>query len=240
MFGRSPRALLFWAAAALVAVWTASYAARELTAVQRREARLGRSRTVVVARRDLAIGATVRTGDLVTARVHDGYPPGALASPAPAVGRVVVVPVLRGETITIRHVAAASRHGLAAVVPRGMRAVRIVVADGLRPRPGQSVDVLATFDPAKVPDAADATVTVVAAAPVVRVDRAGGGGSAPASAGPGIAGAGDPAGVTLLVDAEHARRLAYARVNAVLTLALVPPEETAYDRSARGRGGDTP
>ena len=38
---------------------------------------------------------------------------------------------------------------------------------------------------------------------------------------------GDTLGVTLLVDAEQAELLAVAEANGVVTLALVPPEESA-------------
>ena len=38
---------------------------------------------------------------------------------------------------------------------------------------------------------------------------------------------GDTLGVTLLVDADDARRLAFAEANGVVTIALVPPEDAA-------------
>jgi Flp pilus assembly protein CpaB len=70
----------------------------------------------------------------------------------------------------------------------------------------------------ELPDEGTASTVVVAAG--VRVlgtdGRAGGG-----------TGRGDPLGVTLLVDPEQAALLADAQANGVLTLALVPPEESA-------------
>ena len=51
--------------------------------------------------------------------------------------------------------------------PRGMRAMRIVVTDALRPRPGAAVDVLASFDPGGAGERDDGTVVVAAGVTVV-------------------------------------------------------------------------
>jgi len=216
MFRRSPRAVISWLAATVVAVVTATFVANDLAAIHQRARRLGVERTVVVATRDLTIGTSVSRRSLETRRVHDGVPPGAIASPARAVGRVVVVPILRGEVLGARHLAAAGRRGLDGVVPRGRRAVRVVVDDGIRPPVGGSVDVFATYDPSKVTTGNDPTVVVVAGARVVGVDDPDGAWPRPSSR---------HLGVTLLATPEQVRRLAFARGNAVLTLALVPPED---------------
>ena len=39
---------------------------------------------------------------------------------------------------------------------------------------------------------------------------------------------GDTFGITLLVDADDAERLAFAEANGVVTIALVPPEDAAH------------
>jgi hypothetical protein len=60
-------------------------------------------------------------------------------------------------------------------------------------------------------------VVVAAGVLVLRTDTRAAGGT----------GRTDALGVTLLVDRDEAERLADAQVNGVLTLALVPPEESA-------------
>jgi Flp pilus assembly protein CpaB len=100
-----------------------------------------------------------------------------------------------------------------------MRAMRVVVSDALRPRPGAAVDVLASFD-ARTLDTDERTASTVVIAAGVRVLRT------DTRAGSGT-GRGDPLGVTLLVDADQAEFLADAQANGVLTLALVPPEEAS-------------
>lgn len=228
MLRRSPRALLLWSAAAVIAIATATFVAHDLAAIHRRAQTLGVEHTVVVATRDLSIGTRVSSAALATRRVHDDVPPGARRRSADVIGRIVVTPVLRGEVVTARHLAAARRQGLDGVVPRGMRAVRVVIDDGLRPSPGQSIDVLATYDPSKVAPSNDPTVTVVAAATVVAVDEPDGSSSPDGS--PASVSASRRIGVTLLTTPEQARRLAFARANGVLTLDLVPPEEQAGRR----------
>ncbi len=98
--------------------------------------------------------------------------------------------------------------------------MRIVVTDALVPRPGAAVDVLASYDPSSTAAVAtDGTTVVVAAGvTVVSTDRRGDGG----------AGRTGTAGVTLLVDPDQATALADAQANAVVTIALVPPEDAAH------------
>jgi Flp pilus assembly protein CpaB len=219
MLRRSPRALVLWGAAVAVAVVTATVVAGDLASLHRRAATLGPERDAVVATRDLAVGATLGVRDLATRRVHRSQlPPGVLTARPLGIARVVIVPVLRGEFITQRNLAPRHRTGLDGVVPTGMRAMRIVVTDALRPRAGAAVDVLASYDPSAAAASGNDATFVVADGVVVldTDDRAG--------AGTGRAGA---IGVTLLVDPEQARELADAQANGVLTLALVPPEDAA-------------
>jgi Flp pilus assembly protein CpaB len=136
---------------------------------------------------------------------------------AAIVGHVISVPVLDGAFVVRGNVAPRSRTGLDGVVPRGMRAMRVVVTDALVPRAGAAVDVLATYDPSTA-GAEAGTVVIAAGVTVIGTDRRGG-------AGAGRAGA---AGVTLLVDPDQASALADAQANGVVTLALVPPEDAAH------------
>jgi Flp pilus assembly protein CpaB len=217
---RSPRALALWAAAILVALVTAVLVAGDLATLHRRAAGLGPERDAVIAAHDLPVGTVLRARDLTTRAVHSSQlPDGALTDRVALPGRVVAVPVLRGSFITGRHVAPRRRTGLDGVVPRGMRAIRVVVTDALRPRPGAAVDVLATYDPSTTTSSYDGTTVVVAAGvTVLSSARRGGSGS-------GRAGA---SGVVLLVDPDQASALADAQANGVVTLALVPPEDTAH------------
>lgn len=220
MLRRSPRALLLGAAATVVAVATVVYVADILVSLRRQDEAFGRVRTVVVAARDLALGERVRPGDLGTRRVR-GVPgePRALSGRGPAIGRVVAVPILRGAVVTARHLVRTRRDGLDGVVPAGRRAMRIAIDGGVRPRPGDPVDLYATFDPQTLGADVEPTLTIAHAVPVVAVDvdEALEGGE------------GATVGVTVLVRPEEARRLAFATAAGTLALALAPPE------AARGR-----
>jgi Flp pilus assembly protein CpaB len=103
------------------------------------------------------------------------------------------------------------------VLPEGTRAMRVVVEDGLRPPPGSSVDVYATFAGDQLGTGAtsrDSATVVAAGVPVLATD---GGGAA--------AGATRTIGVTLLVDETDAATIAYAVTHGKIVLALVPPED---------------
>jgi Flp pilus assembly protein CpaB len=216
MIRRSPRALALRAAAVVVAIVTAVVVASDLAALHRRAGDLGPERDAVVAAHDLSVGATVDGSDVSVRRVHQSQLPiGTLTNRAVVVGRVVAAPVLRGGFVTGRNLVSRRRTGLDGVVPEGMRALRVTVSGALRPRDGAAVDVLASYDAR----AGDTGGTIVAAAGVTVLAT-----DTHATGGTGRA---DALGVTLLVDHDQAERLADAQVNAVLTLALVPPEEAA-------------
>jgi Flp pilus assembly protein CpaB len=214
---RSPRALALWCAALAVAVITAVVVGSDLAALHRRAAGLGPRVDAVVATRALPVGHHLVRADLRTRTAYRSLLPAAVATdPHALVGRTVAVPVVEDAYLVAGNLAPRHRTGLDGVVPRGMRAMRIVVTDALRPRPGAAVDVLASFDPGGAER--DGTVVVAAGVMVLGTDRRGGSGT-------GRAGA---AGVTLLVDPEEARALADAQANGVVTLALVPPEDAAH------------
>jgi Flp pilus assembly protein CpaB len=219
MLRRSPRALALRAAALVVATVTAAVVASDLAALHRRARDLGPEHDAIVATRDLAVGDTVERGDFAVRHIHQSQlPDGVVRDAANAVGRVVAVPVLRGGYVAARNLAPRRRAGLDGIVPEGMRAIRVTVSGALRPRTGAAVDVLASFD-ARGATSGDTPATVVVAAGVLvlRTDTRAAGGT----------GRTDALGVTLLVDRDEAERLADAQVNGVLTLALVPPEESA-------------
>ena len=210
MFRRSPRAALVWAAAAVVAIVTATTVFDLLGSLRHQDEAFGAVHAVAVARHDLAVGRRITATDVTRRRIRGEAPERDALTEEQAVGRVVRVPVLRGATVTARHVTATTRDGLGGVVPVGERAVRLVVEHGLRPRPGDLVDVLATFDPETLGDSGDPTILLAPAVPVVGVDR-------PADGG-------DTVAVTVLVTPHQAARLAFATAAGTISLALAPPE----------------
>jgi Flp pilus assembly protein CpaB len=217
MFRRSPRALALWGAAGIVALVTAAFVASDLAAIHRRAADLGSVVKAVVATRELALGTTVSAPDLAERQIYQSQlPRGAVEGAGAVVGRVIAVPLVRGAFVTDANLAPRHRTGLDGAVPRGMRAMRVVVTNAVRPRAGAAVDLLATFDTASG-DAKSATVVVAAGVVVIGTDRV-------------TERAGnrdDTLGVVVLVDAAGAQRIAFAEANGVVTIALVPPEDAA-------------
>ena len=220
MVRRSPRALVLWAAAAAVALLTAGVVASDLAAIHRRAADLGPVVSAVVATRDLPLGTDLRASDLGERPVHRSeLPDGALVGARTVESRVITVPVVNGGFVTDANLAPRHRTGLDGAVPPGMRAMRVIVTNPLRPRAGAAVDVLATFDTGGGASGGNPSSTVVVAAGVVVVG---------VDAEPARTGAhGDTLGITLLVDADGAKRLAFAEANGIVTIALVPPEDAA-------------
>lgn len=217
MFRRSPRAAILWAAAALVAVATATTVISTLSSLRRQDQAYGALSTVVVARRDLPLGTRLSARDLAVRHLRGEAPDSdAVATASAAAGRTLTTPLLRGGVLTRRHLAAPDRAGLGAVVPPDRRAVRLVVEHGLEPAVGDLVDVMATFDPATLGDGGDPTVVVAAAVPVIAVEA--------------NTDAGDTVAVTVLVPPRTASRLAFSAATGTISLALAPPE------AATGRG----
>jgi Flp pilus assembly protein CpaB len=209
--------MLAWLGAVVVALTTARVVGGDLAALHRRASSLGPQVSVIVATHDLELGQTISTRDIRReSRYRSQAPRAAIPSASGAVGRVVIVPVLRGAMLFAGHVAPASRTGLDAVIPRGERAVHVTPKDGFRPARGSVVDVLAAFDPSvvAVDGPADAAVVVADGARVLAVDDASASGDSDAS----------NAGVTLLVTEAEARAIAFAAATADLTLAVTPPE----------------
>jgi pilus assembly protein CpaB len=189
----------------------------DLATLHRRAASLGPQQSVIVAARDLALGQTITPGDVRReSRYRSQTPREAIRSSAGAVGRVVIVPVLRGGMLFAGHLAPEERTGLDAVVPLGKRAVHITPKDGFVPPRGSVVDVLAAFDPSvvAVDGPADAAVVVASGARVLAVDDASTSGDSEIAY----------AGATVLVTETEARAIAFAAATADLTLAVTPPE----------------
>ena len=218
MLKRSPRALGLWAGAAALALATGAVVAGDLATLHRRVQQFGPERRVVVARRDLALGTIVTPGDVTTRRVYASQVPrDVLDDPGLALGRTVRVPVVRDGYVASGNLAPSRRSGLDGVLPEGTRAMRVVIEDGLRPPPGSSVDVYATYARDELGTGAatrDPALVIASGVPVLATDGAG-----------STTGATRTIGVTLLVDEEDASAIAYAVTHGRIVLALVPPED---------------
>src|SRR4051794_40772067 len=110
---RSPRVLLAWFAAVVVALTTARVVGGDLATLHRRAASLGPQQTVIVAVHDLALGQTITSGDIRRDSLYRSQAPReALGSASRALGRIVIVPLLRGAMLFAGNLAPAARTGL--------------------------------------------------------------------------------------------------------------------------------
>ncbi len=145
-------------------------------------------------------------------------PPGAVASPAAAAGRVLTADIAAGEVLTSSRLSVPEAGPIAALVPEGLRAMVITAplpANALRA--GDHVDVYATYGGGR-----PHTELAASALEVLRI-------IAGSSGGGGIAGTTSSAdGITLvlLVDEAAASRLAYAHSFAQLSVAILGAQET--------------
>jgi Flp pilus assembly protein CpaB len=214
MLRRSPRALVLWSAAIVVAVGTAAIVASDLATLHRRAGDLGPERSVVVARHTLTVGSIVDDTDLRERTVHASQlPPHVLTDRADARGRVVRVPVLRSGFVADGNLAPRRRSGLDGVVPEGRRAMRVVVVDAVRPRLGAAVDLLASAETVDPSEGTGLATVVASGVPVVDVDDA--------RTLDGASGL----GVTVLLTLREARAVAFAVAVGEVTIVLVPPED---------------
>lgn len=225
MLRRPSRAVALRVGAVVVVLVTASLVASDLAALHRRARDFGPERPALIARHDLHIGTTLDATDVRARRVHTSQlPPGVLESTQRAIGRVVSVPVLRGAFVAERNLAPRRRTGLDGAIPAGMRALRIVVSDAVRPRTGAAVDVIASFEssaydtqsdlsPSSATDSPSSASVVAHGVLVLAVDATRSADGAPAR------------GVTLLVTPQQARDLVFAATHGIVTLSLVPPED---------------
>jgi pilus assembly protein CpaB len=225
---RSPRVFLAWAAAVVVVLATVRVVAGDLGSLHRRAHSLGADVTVVLAARDLPLGATVGTGDVRTVRrPSTTVSSDALHDPGRAVGRVVAVALLRDDVVGARHLVAGDRAGITGsgvngIVPVGRRAVHVLVKDGFQPPVGSVVDVLATYDPSLATGSgAPGEATFVARGALV---LALGGVVQDGDAGASADATGTGSGVTLLVTETESRSVAYATAIGQVSLALAPVE----------------
>jgi Flp pilus assembly protein CpaB len=143
-------------------------------------------------------------------------PPGAVREVDEAVGSTAVAPLAEGEILTRLRLAGGDVGPTAATVPAGMRAVQVPVAFAVGVRPGDLVDLIATFG-----GGGAHTELTGEGLEVLRVERGGGGGSFGAAA----TSTSSSVGLVLLVAPSDAERLAFASAFATLSIAVRGPED---------------
>jgi pilus assembly protein CpaB len=116
------------------------------------------TRTVVVARADLALGSELRLDDLHAAEwPKESVPEGAFSQPSEIVGRGLIASVVRHEPILPAKLASKEAGaGLPPIIPPGKRAVSVKVNEVISVAgyvlPGTFVDVVATASPTGRPE----------------------------------------------------------------------------------------
>jgi Flp pilus assembly protein CpaB len=196
---RSP--VVFWVAVAALAVVTGSTVARLVGEANAAAARYGTTRSAAIATRAVGIGARLEAGDVEIRTVPVAFlPEGTLGSSGEVAGRTVLVPLVPGQAVLRTHVAPTGLQGVAALLPPGTRGVSVPVgpAEAAPVQLGDTVDVLATFDPSLAGEG-DPTFPVATSARVVAV--------------------GEEA-VTVAVTPDEAARVAYALAQGVVTLVV--------------------
>lgn len=169
---------------------------------------------VVLAAADLARGSVLTETMLETSSMPQSFvPPGAVASPAAAAGRVLTADIAAGEVLTSSRLSVPEAGPIAALVPEGLRAMVITAplpTNALRP--GDHVDVYATYGGGR-----PHTELAASALEVLRIieGSSGDGGIAVTTS------SADGITLVLLVDEAAAERLAYARSFAQLSVAIL-------------------
>jgi pilus assembly protein CpaB len=150
-------------------------------------------------------------------------PPGAVRDLARATGRIVVTDIAAGEVVTQLRLAASRSGPTASLVGAGLRAVEIPVASAVGVRPGDLVDVIATFGGGGAhTEVAGEAIEVLA---VDRAGRGGGGGGGAPPPPPPTAPTQGGIGLVLLVSPTDAERLAFASAFATLSVAVRGPDD---------------
>lgn len=175
---------------------------------------------VVIAANDLTRGTVLSEAMLQQSSLPQAFvPPGVIRDLASLGGRVLTADIEAGEVITRSRLSEPAVGPIAALVPDGLRAVTIPggVPQGTL-KAGDRVEIYATYGGGQ-----PHTELVASGIEVLRVltgstDQSGGIGGTTTSSG--------DAGVTLvlLVDADAASRLAYARAFGQLQVAILGPD----------------
>ncbi len=207
LLSRSPFA--YWVAVGGLAFLTATTVSGLVGRARTEAARYHSPRPVLVATHDVAVGARVGAGDVQVQRLPAALVPrDALAAVDAAVGHTAIVPIFGGQAVLARNVAGRGRTGAAALLPKGTKGIAVPGGPAAaRLAAGDTVDVLATFDPGSAAAAGrEPTFPVASAAPVIDV-------------------AGES--VTVAVQPEEAKRVAFAIAHGAVTVVLTAPAPPA-------------
>jgi pilus assembly protein CpaB len=185
--------------------------------------------SVVVAAKDLAVGAKIEAQDVRLAQLPSSeLPSNVFHNTSDVVGRGVLVPMQRSELILGSKVAGEEAGaGLPALIPPGMRAVSVKVNDVVSVAgfvlPGTRVDVILTGQPSKSNDTPTATtvlenVQVLSAGPKLEKDANGQPVNVPV--------------ITLLVSPDDAQKLTLAAGQGQIQLSLRSPMDLSQPEIA--------
>ncbi|MBV9283738.1 MAG: flagella basal body P-ring formation protein FlgA [Acidimicrobiia bacterium] len=201
VLSRSPST--YWVAVGGLALVTTLAVSGLLGRARSEAARYGSAKPVLVATRDIAAGAPVGASDVeIRSLPASLVPSDAMGGVDQARGRVVVVPVFAGQAVVRRQLAPFGLTGAAALLPAGKQGISVSAGPAAaKLSKGDTVDVLATFDPATAPGK-EPTFPVAVASLVIDV--------------------GSDA-VTIAVDPEEAKRVAFAIAHGAVTVVLSSP-----------------
>ena len=196
---RLRRPLPFWLLALTVAAVTGLVVSGLVGRVDAVAARWGDVRPIVVATTDIEAGDDIGAGDVVVEERPRAMLPDEALTEAP-VGRRATAAIAAGEPVVAGRIAPAGVGRIAALLPPRTRGLAVPLDRApIEVEVGDTVDLLATFDPAVSGDG-DPTFTVADRALVVAV--------------------GEEA-VTVAVEEREAAPVAFALANGIVTIALV-------------------
>jgi pilus assembly protein CpaB len=212
--------LIMVGALALVLAGAVSFAVYRLLRGMVGANRAASAASVVVAAKDLTVGAKIDARDVRLAQLPASeLPSQVFHNTSDVVGRGVLVPIQRSELILGSKVAGEDAGaGLPALIPTGMRAVSVKVNDVVSVAgfvlPGTRVDVLLTGQPSKSNDTPTTTtvlenVQVLSAGPKLEKDANGQPVNVPV--------------ITLLVSPDDAQKLTLGATQGQIQLSLRSP-----------------
>jgi pilus assembly protein CpaB len=193
------RPLLYWTLAVALAATTGLLISALLGGARDARERLGATRPVLVATRALPAGHLLGPGDTEVRSQPAAYlPDGTMTSAVD--GAALAVPLAPGEPVLEGDLAAARLSEVAALLPAGHRGVAVPHGGAVLPLArGDTVDVLATVEPAVAGEAGEPTFPVARRAVVIDVGED---------------------GVTVAVPDDAAPRVVYALTAGTVTLVL--------------------
>ncbi|MGH9117332.1 MAG: SAF domain-containing protein [Acidimicrobiales bacterium] len=141
------RPALRWLLVVGLALLTGLFTTRVVDSARSARARWGAGHAVVVMTGSVAAGDAIEVDDVEVVSLPAAVVPDD-AMTEPPIGREAVTDLFPGEVLLAGRVAPGGRHGAAALLPPGTRALAVPSGPGTPPlRVGDTVDVLATFDP---------------------------------------------------------------------------------------------